>query len=221
MIDISIAPEITDAGVDLVLGCTTCNVTVSENDEALVAALDRECATRAADSAATPPGQVPAVAATRQAYKALGKDPSRYRPSAEALMRRIAQGKELYRVNTVVDTNNLVSLRSGHSIGAYRLDALAPPLLCRRGAAGESYEAIGRGPLNLEGLPLLADTGGPFGSPTSDSARSMITPETQAILMVIFGFGDEPAIDEALGFAVGALSTYCAAQDIDTAIITA
>lgn len=119
----------------------------------------------------------------------------------------------------MVDVNNLVSLRSGWSIGAYDLAALAPPVTLRRGRAGESYEAIGRGPLNLEGLPLLADAAGPFGSPTSDSARSMIVAGTRNLLMVLFGFGAAEGLEAALAFAVESLPRYCGAEEIEAAMV--
>ncbi len=220
MLDIAIAAELPAAGVTLRLGVIQCRVTVAEGDDGLIEALTAESARRGGELAATPPGQVPEVAATRQAYKALGKDPSRYRPSAEALLRRIAQNKPTPQVNTVVDTNNLVSISTGLSCGAYDVARLAPPLVCRRGAAGESYDAIGRGPINLEGLPLLADASGPFGSPTSDSTRSMVTLEAAEILMVIFGFGETP-LDGALDFAQGCLEGYCAAEALERAVVAA
>ena len=220
MLDIAIAEEIGAAGVRLALGVIRCRVSVAESDDGLLEALTAVAARRGSELAETPAGQLPEVAATRQAYKALGKDPSRYRPSAEALLRRIAQGKPTPRVNTLVDTNNLVSISTGLSCGAYDVSRLAPPLLCRRGGAGESYEAIGRGPINLEGLPLLADREGPFGSPTSDSMRSLVTPESTEILMALFGFGETPALESALDFAQGSLESYCAAESLERAVIS-
>jgi DNA/RNA-binding domain of Phe-tRNA-synthetase-like protein len=162
---------------------------------------------------------VPQVAAARRAYRALGKDPARYRPSAEALLRRLVQGKGLTSINAVVDANNLISLRTGLSIGAYDADCLEAPLLLRKGRAGEPYEAIGRGLLNIENLPVLSDARGPFGSPTSDSERSMITGETRRLLMVLFGFHAGPELIEPLAFAGECLQTYCAAREIETALI--
>ena len=168
-----------------------------------------------------PVSEVPAIAAARRAFKALGTDPSRYRVSSEALMRRLVQRKALYRINTVVDTNNLVSLHTGLSAGSYRLDALQPPLVLRKGGAGEAYEAIGRGPFNLESLPVLADAQGPFGSPTSDSERSMITLAAEAVLMVLYAFGNGPGLARALEFAADCLTSYCHAREVETALITA
>ena len=99
--------------------------------------------------------KTPAIAATRAAYKALGKDPNRYRPSAEPLTRRAVKGLELYRTTAIVDLVNLLSLASGHSIGAFDADAIAGTVLTLgRGREGEPYEAIGRGQLNIDGLPV-------------------------------------------------------------------
>jgi DNA/RNA-binding domain of Phe-tRNA-synthetase-like protein len=165
--------------------------------------------------------EIPAIAAARQAFKALGKDPSRYRVSSEALIRRLDQGKALYRINTVVDSNNLISLHTGLSAGTYRIDALTPPLVFRKAREGETYEAIGRGPFNLENLPVLADSQGPFGSPTSDSERSMIGLDATEVLMVIYGFGEAKGLPRAMDFAADCLTSYCNAEEIETAVVVA
>lgn len=197
-IDIAVATDFADRGVAVRLGIVTAAVAVAPAGPALAAALDEVVAGLPARLAGAPVSQVPAVAATRHAYRALGKDPARYRPAAEALMRRVAQGKGLYRVNNVVDVNNLISLRTGFSIGTYDLDRLAPPVVFRRAGAGETYHGIGRGPLNLEGLPVFCDARGPFGSPTSDSERTMVTGAARRVLMVIIGFGDAAGLNPGL-----------------------
>src|SRR5579859_2599143 len=129
-----------------------------------------------------------AILATRAAYKALGKDPSRYRGSAEALLRRVIAGKGLPRINSVVDVINLVSVESRLPIGLYDLDHVVPPVEFRAGRAGETYKGIGKYDLNLEGLPLFADARGPHGSATSDSERTMVTDSTQRVLAIIVSF---------------------------------
>ncbi len=130
----------------------------------------------------------PPIKALRDAYRALGNDPTRYRGSNEALVRRITQGKELYRVNTVVDINNLVTLETLYSAGTFDFDHLQPPITFRIGQPGESYSGIGRGEIRLEGLPVFADSIGPVGSTTSDSERAMVRLETTRILMVFISF---------------------------------
>lgn len=221
MIEISISEDFAAVGVPVTLGCIQARVAVGKPSASLGQALRLEAELRVEALDDAPVSEVPAIAAARRALKALGTDPSRYRVSSEALMRRLVQGKALYRINTVVDTNNLVSLHTGLAAGSYRLDALQAPLVLRKGRPGESYAAIGRGAFNLENLPVLADAQGPFGSPTSDSARSMITLEADRVLMVLYGFGDASGLGRALDFALDCLASYCNAREVETALITA
>ncbi len=219
MIEIKISDDIEAAGIEVTLGCIECGVSVTKDDAALGAALEQEALHRKAELGGRPVSELPRIAATRRAYKALGKDPSRYRPSAEALLRRVAQGKDLYRINAAVDANNLISLRTGFSIGAYDRAALRPPVGLYQGPEGLSFEAIGRGPINLAGLPVLIDAAGAFGSPTSDSERSKVTPETERLLMVMFDFGDPPELERAFDFAVETLAKHCNATDVETWLV--
>ena len=137
----------------------------------------------------------PAIAATRDVYKALGIEPNRYRPSAEALCRRIVKGLELNRSTALVDLVNLLSLRSGHSIGAFDADSISGEVLTLgAGRDGEPYAAIGRGELNIAGLPVWRDSIGGIGTPTSDNERTKISSDTRRLLMTvnIYGQGDMP-----------------------------
>lgn len=129
------------------------------------------------------------ITATRSGYKALGKDPSRYRGSAEALLRRIISGKSFPQINNVVDVINLVSVESRLPVGLYDLDHVKGDIVFRVGLAAESYKGIGKYDLNLEGLPVFCDATGPHGSPTSDSERSMVTAATKNIAAIIVSFG--------------------------------
>jgi DNA/RNA-binding domain of Phe-tRNA-synthetase-like protein len=113
-------------------------------------------------------------------------DPSKYRPSSEALLRRVVQGKGLYRVSNVVDIGNLGSIETGWPCGCYDRSRIQPPIELRHGVSGESYEGIGKQIWHLNGRPLLADSQGPFGSPISDSTRSMITDSARDILVVLY-----------------------------------
>jgi DNA/RNA-binding domain of Phe-tRNA-synthetase-like protein len=135
----------------------------------------------------------PAILATRAAYKALGKDPARYRGSAEALLRRVIAKKGLPRVNNVVDTINLVSVESRLPVGLYDLEQVQGDIVFRAGRAGETYKGIGKYDLNLEGLPVFCDAQGPHGSPTSDSERTMVTEATRQVLGIIISFGGAAA----------------------------
>ena len=135
------------------------------------------------------------ITPTRAAYKALGKDPARYRGSAEALLRRLIAGKGLPQINAVVDVINLVSVESRLSIGLYDLAHLSGDIVFRAGRAGETYKGIGKYDLNLEGLPVFCDAAGPHGSPTSDSERTMVTPETKRVVAVVISFGGRDGLE--------------------------
>ncbi|HYL63447.1 MAG TPA: phenylalanine--tRNA ligase beta subunit-related protein, partial [Candidatus Methylomirabilis sp.] len=130
-----------------------------------------------------------AIEATRRGYKALGKDPARYRGSAEALLRRVIAGKGLPRINNVVDIINLVSVESRLPIGLYDLDHVSGNIVFRAGRGGETYKGIGKYDLNLEALPVFCDAAGPHGSPTSDSERTMVTEATRRVLGILISFG--------------------------------
>ena len=136
--------------------------------------------------------EVPGAADARTLYKALGLDPTKTRPSNEALLRRVLKGEPLYHVNTLVDALNLCSLRAQLPFGLYDLAQVAGPVVLRRGLAGESYEGIRKAAVNVDGRPTLADAQGAFGNPTSDSARTMITLQTTSALVTCYapaGYG--------------------------------
>lgn len=160
-----------------------------------------------------------AIVATRAGYKALGKDPARYRGSAEALLRRLIAGKGMPRINNVVDVINLVSVESRLPIGLYDLAHVEGPIEFRAGRAGETYKGIGKYDLNLEGLPLFADAQGPHGSPTSDSERTMVTEATTRVLAIIISFGGASALDSAVMRVTELLRLYAAAAETDRATV--
>lgn len=204
------------------LGCLLMHVQVSTDDDpALVQERNRRLQAIQLRLELDAIHNLPAVVATRTAYKALGKDPSRYRPSAEALLRRLLQGKGLYQVNNVVDALNLVSVTSGFSIGGYDYDKISGPIALGRGRADEPYEAIGRGTLNIEGLPVLRDELGAFGSPTSDSVRTSVQTETRRFLAVFFDFTDgKILLDQAMNDLEDLLLRHAAAQSIDRQVLS-
>src|SRR5262249_785194 len=159
---------------------------------------------------------VPQIQALRRLYRGLGKDPARYRGASEALLRRILQGKGIYFVNTVVDINNLVSITTRHALGAYDLDRIHSDVVFRAGAAGESYQGIGRGDLNLEGLPVFSDATGPFGSPTSDSERTKITLQSRRIALVIIACSGREKLATEMTWTGDLLHRYVSAVDVTT-----
>ena len=157
----------------------------------------------------------PAIRATREAYKALGKDPNRYRPSAEALTRRAVRGLGLYRINTLVDLINLLSLQSGYSIGGFDASLIeGPTLTLGAGEKGEPFEGIGRGPLNIHGLPVYRDAVGGIGTPTSDHERTKLSESTTRLLMCINIYGEEMPPQEVAAYAVALLERWAEAQNV-------
>ena len=177
------------------LGCVSAHVEASTSPPALSAELER-CG-QAILSLPDPRSvlESPQILATRAAYKALGKDPARYRGSAEALLRRVMAGKGLPRINAVVDIINLVSVESRLPIGLYDLANVSGDIVFRAGRAGETYKGIGKYDLNLEDLPVFCDALGPHGSPTSDSERTMVTSETKRVFAIIISFGGKEGLD--------------------------
>lgn len=157
------------------------------------------------------------IQATREAYKLCGKDPSRYRPSAEALCRRILKGSPLYQIDTLVDLINLVSIASGYSIGGFDADKIAGDTLTLGiGRAGEPYEGIGRGPLNIEGMPVYRDAEGGIGTPTSDNERTKISPDTTRLLAIINGYSGEEGLLESGRYMQDLLRRYAASDGGET-----
>lgn len=159
------------------------------------------------------------IKTSRKAYKALGKEPSRYRVSSEALIRRILQGKGLYRINNVVDTNNLISIETGYSLGSYDLENLHGNINFRIGNIGEKYQGIGKEMINIENLPVFADDFGAYGSPTSDSTRAMITEKSKDILTVLISFNGMEGLEKSIDIAKKYLTKYANAEDIRSIIV--
>ncbi len=152
------------------------------------------------------------IAATRKAYKALGKEPNRYRPSAEALKRRIMKEKSLYKIDTLVDLINYVSLKTGFSIGGFDEDKIiGDNLELGVGREDEIFEAIGRGRLNIAYLPIYRDLKGGIGTPTSDEERTKISLSTKRILILVNAYSSS-GIEEAESMFVDLLSRYAKAK---------
>lgn len=214
--NLSIHPELKRALPSLSLGCVCATVRVEKHNAALWDEISAHLAHLTATIKPEQINTIPQIAAMRSAYKALGKDPSRYRGSAEALLRRVLQGKGLYQINSVVDINNLVSLESLNPAGTYDLEKIVPPIELRIGAPGESYKGIGKDMINIESLPVFADSGGAFGSPTSDSERAMVSLETKKILMVVFSFTGSEGLERWMHRARELLGRYCGGEEIET-----
>lgn len=158
---------------------------------------------------------MPAIAATRRVYKLCGKDPSRYRPSAEALIRRMLQDKSLYSIDTIVDLTNLASMTYGYSIGALDADKIAGETLTLGiGKDGEPYEGIGRGMLNIAGMPVYRDLLGGVATPTSDNERTKVGPDTRRLVVLVNGYdGVKTTVQATAEYIVMLLDKYCHSTD--------
>lgn len=151
------------------------------------------------------------IAATRKVYRTCGKDPSRYRPASEALIRRMLQGKKLYQRDTLVDLVNLASIAYGYSIGGFDADKFeGDTLTLGIGKADEPYEGIGRGTINIEGLPVYRDLRGGVGTPTSDNERTKMGIQTTHLVVLINGYdGNVENVRANAEFIQKLLKKYC------------
>lgn len=155
--------------------------------------------------------EIPSIAATRRVYRACGKDPSRYRPAAEALIRRMLKGKELYQIDTLVDLINVASIAYGYSIGGFDADKfVGDTLRLGVGREGEPYEGIGRGMINIAGLPVYRDAEGGVGTPTSDNERTKIDLNTRHLVVLINGYdGNEERVRQNAEYIQQLIVKYC------------
>ncbi|MDD4432953.1 MAG: phenylalanine--tRNA ligase beta subunit-related protein [Parabacteroides sp.] len=218
--NISVSEQIYQACPRLRLGIISCDVVNTSSDEALweeIAA--EEESLRLSMRMEEIARRIP-IYETRQAYKKLGKDPNRYRPSAEALCRRILKGYPLYKIDTLVDLINLVSIRTGYSIGGFDAGKIKGDLILGVGQADELFNGIGRGPLNIEGLPVYRDEQGGIGTPTSDEERTKIDLSTTKLLMIINGYSGEEGLMEAVAYAKDLLEKYATARNIQIETIS-
>ena len=202
------------------VGCLQYKVKVEKKNEELWKYLKKDIFKKAKDKIFDyGVNEIPNIKESRMAYKAFGKDPSRYRVSSEALIRRIGQGKGLYEVNTVVDVNNLISIESGFSVGSYDTANVEDELVFRVGRVGETYKGIGKEEINIESLPVLADEKGAIGSSTSDSERAMITESATEVLTLIYSFSDNDDLEKALEYGKRYMEEYVGAEEVESWIV--
>ena len=221
MKQISISNQLKKLVPSLRLGCMECSVHIQPSNREIISLSDGIFTDLCDELTIDQISQKPTIRETKEAYRVLGKDPSRYRPSAEALTRRIVGGKDLCWINNIVDILNLISLESGFSIGGYDADKITGNIEFGIGKENEPYQAIGRGELNIENLPLFRDELGAFGSPTSDSLRTMVTEETTRFLMVIIDFYGNEKLESTITKSVELYQKFANALDISTQIVSA
>lgn len=220
MIPITFQKELIHLLPKIRLGCITCDVDIQPSNDKIISLsegiFDKVCNELTVDLVS----QKPTIKETKEAYRKLGKDPSRYRPSAEALTRRIVKGKDLFWINNIVDILNLISLESGFSIGGYDADKIENKIEFGIGKADEPYEAIGRGSLNIENLPLFRDDLGAFGSPTSDSLRTMVSNRTSKFLMIIIDFAGNEQFEKTVVRSLDLYKEFAGISNEHSQIIT-
>ena len=216
---VSISSLVSEACPGMQAGIIKASVINSETSDALWDELQAEAARIAATYATDTLSKRPAIAGTRQAYKTFGKDPARYRVSSEALCRRAIRGLDLYRINTLVDLINVVSMRSGYSIGGFDADRIEGDMTLGVGTADDLFYGIGRGQLNIEGMPVYRDNVGGVGTPTSDNERTKITMDTTHLLITINAYAPEMPLEECMQWTIELLNKYAQATDVQSYII--
>jgi DNA/RNA-binding domain of Phe-tRNA-synthetase-like protein len=216
---LSIDPGLKKKCPSVALGCVTARVRTGDSSLELLAEMDlcEAGVLKNADPRAIL--EAPAISATRAGYRALGKDPARYRGSAEALLRRIISGKHFPSINSIVDIINLASVESRLAIGLYDLAKVQGDIVFRAGRSGETYKGLGRFDLNLEGLPVFSDAAGPHGSPTSDSERTMVTSSTENVAAILISFGGPQPLEVWCRRLTGLMERYAEGRELRTEVI--
>ena len=212
---INISEELTIAVPEVELSCIECDVQLVEKNDLLWNKILKKVNHLSATMKIEEISKIPAIAASRKAYKNCGKDPARYRLSAEALLRRVLKRSEIYQINNVVDLLNLVSISTGFSIGGYDVEKIEGKAIFGIGKKSEPYSGIGRGDLNIKFMPVFRDEIGAFGTPTSDSQRTSVSLETKRFLMIIINYGATSSLEDATKMAVELLKQYANAKNIE------
>lgn len=220
MLQINIDPKIQNLCPDMRIGLLRANVVNTPTPDELWSEIELVADDIKKNYELLAINQRPAIAATRRLYKALGKDPGRYRVASEQLCRRIIKELGLYRLTTLIDITNLLSIKSGYAISGLDADKIVGNTLTMGiGEAGEIYHGIGRGVLNIEGLPVYRDALGGVATPTSDEERTKFSIDTTAVQININAFGPEMPMEEAVEWTAQLLRRYAQATDIETNIL--
>jgi DNA/RNA-binding domain of Phe-tRNA-synthetase-like protein len=196
------------------------SVRATPTDDELARVLDEVCREIQGNCSVESLAEAESTRAVRAMFRSWGVDPSKYRPSSEALQRRVVQGKGLYRVSNVVDIGNLGSIETGWPYGLYDRSRIVPPVTFRHGSTGETYEGIGKRTWHLADRPVLADANGPFGSPISDSTRTMVKDSTQEVFAVVYAPESTrlSSIESALARLGERLTMFAAARVIRSGV---
>ncbi len=210
-VEIIVEDKIETVCPSFVGACVEADVENSTYSEELWKLIDEQCEKFRQTLTTDTVKDISAIAATRRVYKACGKDPSRYRPSSEALIRRVLQGKQLYQIDTLVDLINLASITYGYSIGGFDAGKFSGDTLSLGvGREGEPYEGIGRGMLNIAGLPVYRDAIGGVGTPTSDNERTKMGLATRRLVALVNGYdGNEETVRATAQLIIRLVERFC------------
>jgi DNA/RNA-binding domain of Phe-tRNA-synthetase-like protein len=218
MVEVSVNPIIRKAFPAALYGVICCEVSNSSYNSVLWEKIEKIEAEIMKNFSLDTIREQPNIASTREAYKAFGGDPNRYRPSADSLYRRIVKGNSLYQISTLVDLIDMISLQTGYSIGGFDLDKVLGKLEVGIGRKDEAYEGIGRGEINIDGLQVIRDESGPIGTPTSDHVRTSVQSDTRNFYMHINAYSGPRILEEAMTETMEALRLYVDAKNIESAI---
>ena len=219
MTNISISESCKSQLPNLCLGILEMNVVVGPSGSELLALVVDKIASIHKEIPLSAISEIPAVKASKESYRLLGKDPSRYRLSADSLLRRVVKGNGLSFVNNVVDLLNYQSISTGYSICGYDAKSINGAVVLSLGEKDEPYVGIGRGNINIENMPVFTDNFGPFGTPTSDSTRTAVGKKTTSFLMIYVSFDGAEKLNAIMDDTKTLYTKYCSATNISTQII--
>lgn len=209
MAQFSLAPELASIVRPGVIWWAGATVVLHEH------ALDPLLAEAEARVRISPPAE---SAAVRTMYKKVGIDPTKTRPSNEALLRRVRKGDAIPRINSAVDIVNWCSLEFQLPYGLYDASKIEGAVTLRLGREGEKYAGIRKDEVNVGGRITVADDRGAFGNPTSDSARTMVTPATTELLVVIYAPTEipKPQLDRVVTATAERFQQICGGREAVT-----
>jgi DNA/RNA-binding domain of Phe-tRNA-synthetase-like protein len=195
--DIRISEEVKSLVPTCVLGVIRYEALIEKSSNELTEYFDSVMDKIGSEHVTKDIADMPHIRPTRAAYKALGKDPHSYRGAAEQMLRRVILKKGLYHVNNAVDINNIISVKSGYSIGSYDVSAIEGDAVLCRAPEGTHYKGIGKDDYeyNVEFLPAFFDDIGCFGNPSSDSQRTMLKNGKREVIFVFYAFDGKDGLD--------------------------
>jgi DNA/RNA-binding domain of Phe-tRNA-synthetase-like protein len=204
-----------------VIECAQLTVTGDQSGFRRLRAVADGYAARHAKDGPSPPGVVQEVRAARSLFRALGVDPTKTRPSSEALLRRALKGKPLYSINTLVDVGNWCSLEFLLPLGLYDRHKIHGSVVLRPGRPDEGYQGIAEKTVHVEGRYVLVDDLGPFGSPVTDSLRTSVTLDTTNAVMIIFAPPeyDPERLSQQAQTAARRMTEVCGGRTLDVRLL--